>query len=54
MAVLKKQHMKVDWGVKILKNIKKAGPSYQRTEYIGNGVILTRIVYEAFGIRNKI
>ena len=54
MATVKKQHMKVDWGVKILKDIKKAGPSYQRTSYIGNGVILTCIVYEVLGIRNKI
>ena len=28
--------------------------TYQRTGYIGNGVILTQIVYEALGIRNKI
>ena len=40
--------------MKILKDIKKARPSYQRIGYIGNGVILTRIVYEALGIRNKI
>ena len=46
--------MKADWGVKILKDIKRAGPSYQRTGYIRNGFILTRIVYEALGIRNKI
>ena len=54
MEVLKKQQMKANWGVKILKDIKKAGPSYQRIGYIGNGVILTHIVYEALGIRNKI
>ena len=40
--------------MKILKDIKKVGPLYQRTDYIGNGVILTCIVYEALGIRNKI
>ena len=45
--------MKADWGVKMLKDIKKVGPYYQRTEYIGNGVILTHIVYEALGIRKK-
>ena len=54
MATVKKKQMKADWGVKILKDIKRAAPSYQRTGYIGNGVILTRIVYEALGIRNKI
>ena len=54
MAIVKKKQMKADWGVKILKDIKRAAPSYQRTGYIGNGVILTRIVYEALGIRNKI
>ena len=54
MAILKKQQMKADWGVKILKDIKKVGPSFQRIGYIKNEVILTRIVYEAIGIRNKI
>ena len=54
MTILKKQQMKAGWGVKILKDIKKAGPSYQRTGYIRNGVVLTRIVYEALGIRSKI
>ena len=37
-----------------MKDIKKVRSSYQRTGYIKNGVILTRIVYEALGIRNKI
>ena len=46
--------MKADWGVKILKDIKRARSSYQRTSYIGNGIILTHIVYEALGIMNNI
>ena len=54
IAIVKKQQMKANWGVKILKDIKKGGPSYQRTGYIRNGVILTCIVYEDLGIRNKI
>ena len=42
--------------MKRLKDIKKAVQlkSYQRVGYIGNGVILTQIVYEALGMRNKI
>ena len=43
-------------GFEILKNIKKAIQlkSYQRMGYIGNGVILTQIVYEALGMCTKI
>ena len=52
----KRQQMKADWGLKILKDIKKVVQlkSYQRTGYIGNGFILTCIVYEALGMRSKI
>ena len=54
--MLRKSQVKVHWGMKILKDINKAVQlkSYQRIGYIGNGAILTRIVYEELGIHNKI
>ena len=41
---------------KLLKDIKKTMQirSYQRTRYIGNGVILREIAYEVLGVKNKI
>ena len=43
LAILRKEHIKADWGMKILKDIKKIVQirSSKRTRYIGNGVILT-------------
>ena len=48
--------MKGSWGNQILKDLKKtvATKSYLRTNYIGNGVILTRIAYEALGMREHL
>ena len=48
--------IKGNWESKVLKDIKKAvsTKSYQRTNYIGNGVVLTRIAYEALGMREQL
>ena len=57
LAMLRKQHVKADWGLKILNDIKKVVQlrSYKRIRYIGNGVILMQIAYyEALRMRNKI
>ena len=42
-----------DWGQKILKDAIRAAQtkSYKETSYIGNGVVLTRIIYEALGMK---
>ena len=55
-AIREDRVIKGNWGSKILKDIKKAAmtKSYMRTNYIGNGVVLTRIAYEALGMRESL
>ncbi|MCO5596512.1 hypothetical protein L7F22_050575 [Adiantum nelumboides] len=50
------QMMLGDWGNRLLKDLKKAvaSKSYQNLHYIGNGTVLTRIAYEALGMRDKL
>ncbi len=56
LAVKLNKTFRGDWGLKILKDIKRtaANESYQKTGYMGNGAILTRIAYEALGMRDEL
>ena len=52
MASKKNRTFKGDWGMKILKEIKKAASSQScaKNGYYGCGAVLTRIAYEAMGM----
>ena len=56
LANKKNEPIKGNWGKKILNDIIRVAhtKSYHKTCYIGNGVILTHIIYEALGMRAEL